>query len=73
MIVWDAISSEDFLSFQITTVSGTEKYLLFSCLCKYTITILHLLLIPTSRKHSLLQTFETPLALQSIDTLSDIK
>ncbi len=39
----------------------------------YTIMILQRLSIYTSVKHSLLQTFETALALQSLDTLSDIR
>ncbi len=38
----------------------------------YTIMILHRLSIYTSMKHSLLQSFETALALQSLDTLFDI-
>jgi hypothetical protein len=37
------------------------------------IAILHRLLIYTSLKHSLLQTFEKALALQSLDILSDIR
>jgi hypothetical protein len=37
------------------------------------ITILHRLSIYTSMKHSLLQTFEKALALQSLDTMSDIR
>jgi hypothetical protein len=37
------------------------------------ITILHRLLVYTSMKHSLLQTFEKAFALQSLDTLSDIR
>jgi hypothetical protein len=39
----------------------------------YTIIILHQLSIDTSMKHSLLQTFETGLAPQSLDTLSDVR
>jgi hypothetical protein len=39
----------------------------------YTITILHQLLMYTSMKHSLLQTFEKVLALESLDTLSDVR
>jgi hypothetical protein len=39
----------------------------------YTIMILYRLLIYTSMKHSLLQTFEKALALQSLDTLSDVR
>jgi hypothetical protein len=39
----------------------------------YTITILHWLPIYTSMKHSLLQTFEKASALQSLDTLSDVR
>jgi hypothetical protein len=39
----------------------------------YTITILHRLLIYPFMKHSLLQTFEKALALQSLDTLSDVR
>jgi hypothetical protein len=37
------------------------------------IIILHQLSIDTPMKHSLLQTFETGLAPQSLDTLSDVR
>jgi hypothetical protein len=39
----------------------------------YMIMILHQLLIYTILKHSLVQTFDKALALQTLDTLSDVR
>ncbi len=50
-------------------VSKTKK----KSLIRYMIMILHQLSIYTSMNHSILQTFETALALQSLDTLSDVR